>query len=144
MRYIFFILMFVGMSASVVSQTYSALPRWVTQLPEPSNETYYYRVTHAEANTYEKAYAKAFATAILESSWKLGVTVDTKNDIHVLEKGITENINVAETQMVLPLNKVCEYVEKPTTSRNVKIYILWQVARYGNMSPLFDDFRDCR
>lgn len=132
------------MSASVCSQTYNALPKWVTQLPEPSNETYYYRVTHAEGPSYEKAYAKAFATAILESSWKLGVAVDTKNDLQVLEKGITDNINVGETQMVLPLNKVCEYTEKLVTSRGIKIYILWQVARYGNVSPLFDDFRDCR
>lgn len=132
------------MSASVCSQTYSALPRWVTQLPEPSNETYYYRVTHAEGPSYEKAYAKAFATAILESSWKLGVAVDTKNDLQVLEKGITDNINVGETQMVLPLNKVCEYTEKLVTSRGIRIYILWQVARYGNVSPIFDDFRDCR
>ena len=52
--------MLICMSASVCSQTYNALPKWVTQLPEPSNETYYYRVTHAEGPSYEKAYAKGF------------------------------------------------------------------------------------
>ena len=102
-------------------------PSWLVQLPEPGNSSYYYRVTMAEARTYEKAYAKAFAIAILESSWKLGVTVDTKADIQTLEQGILDNISVQQTQMVLPLNKVCEYEEQLNSSMNVRLYILWQV-----------------
>lgn len=118
-------------------------PSWLLQLPEASNSSYYYRVTSAEARTYEKAYAKAFAMAILESSWKLGVTVDTKADVQTLEQGILDNIAVQQTQMVLPLNKVCEYEERPNSSMNVRLYILWQVAAEGNKKPQFEPFNKC-
>lgn len=119
-------------------------PSWLTQLPEPGNSSYYYRVTMAESRTYEKAYAKAFAMAILESSWKLGVTVDTKADVQTLEHGILDNISVQQTQMVLPLNKVCEYEEQLNSSMNVRLYILWQVAAEANRKPEFETYNNCK
>ena len=41
-------------------------PVWLKHLPKPNNDTYYYRVTKAEGQTYEEAYTKAFSMAILE------------------------------------------------------------------------------
>lgn len=119
-------------------------PSWLLKTPHPGNGTYYYRVTHAEGQTYEKAYARAFAMAIMESSWKLGVAVDKKNDVESLEKDITSNINVGDMTMRLPLNKVCEYQEKVSGSMNIRLYILWQVATYGNVPPQFEPYNDCR
>lgn len=142
MKRIGFALMFVVLSAATASA--QGRPSWLTQLPEAGNDSYYYRVTMAEARTYEKAYAKAFAMAILESSWKLGVAVDTKADVQTLEQGILDNISVQQTQMVLPLNKVCEYVEQLNSSMNVRLYILWQVATDGSRKPQFEPFNNCR
>ncbi len=82
--------------------------------------------------------------AIMESSWKLGVAVDKKNDVESLEKDITSNINVGDMTMRLPLNKVCEYQEKVSGSMNIRLYVLWQVASYGNVPPQFEPYNDCR
>lgn len=130
-------------ASTILAQT-SERPVWLNIMPLPGNDTYYYRVTHAEGQTYEKAYARAFAMAIMESSWKLGVAVDKKNDVESLEKDITSNINVGNLTMKLPLNKVCEYQEKVTGTMNIRLYILWQVAAYGNVTPKFEPYNDCR
>ncbi|MBQ9638957.1 MAG: hypothetical protein IJV22_05320 [Bacteroidales bacterium] len=122
----------------------SERPSWLLTTPTPGNSTYYYRVTHAEAPTYEKAYAKAFAMAIMESSWKLGVVVDKKDDVAALERGITASINTSDMQMRLPLNKVCEWRERSRTSAGTHLYVLWQVAVAGNIKPEFEPFSDCR
>lgn len=117
-------------------------PYWITHLPKPKSGNFYYRVTSAEGNTYEKAYTKAFAMAILESSWKHGVEVRKNEDMDSLEKSISESINVQPKEIRLPLNKVCEYVEKTSGSMRMRIYILWQVGKTSS-NPQFEDFTDC-
>ena len=117
------------------------MPYWVKKLPKSSEKTYYYRVTKAEGKTYEEAYARAFSMAILESSWKLGVTVDPTASEQTIEQPITSSINIQNDVLVLPLNKVCEYETK--AGNRVTLYILWQVARFGNVDPKFEDFTEC-
>ena len=85
MKQVFLLLVALGWVAFGTAQTREK-PTWLQVIPQSGNNTYYYRVTHAEGATYEKAYAKAFAMAIMESSWKLGVAVDKKNDMETLEK----------------------------------------------------------
>lgn len=119
-------------------------PNWILNRPSTDSSCmYYYRVTMGEGNTYDKAYANAFAKAILESSWKLGVAANTTDDLQTLEKGITENISIETQSMVLPMNKVCEYTEPLSGRMGLRIYILWQVAKYGNRAPNFDEFTNC-
>ncbi len=125
------------------AQSIVGKPYWIQNRPQTDSKCmYYYRVTQGDGATYDKAYANAFAKAILESSWKLGVEVNTTDDLQTIEQGITNNISVGESHMVLPLNKVCEYIE-PQSGRNVRIFILWQVAKYGNRTPNFDEFTKC-
>ena len=143
MKRIVLTLVSVAFCAAVAAQN-GGRPSWLTQMPEAGNDSFYYRVTMAEARTYEKAYAKAFAMAILESSWKLGVAVDTKADVQTLEQGILDNIEVQQTQMVLPLNKVCEYEEALASINKVRLYILWQVAADGSRKPQFEPFNNCK
>ena len=135
-------IVFVGW-AFVLSAQPSRLPSWITKKPKPSNTTYYYRVTLGEGINYDKAYANAFAKAILESSWKLGVPVDNQDDLKTVEDGVYDNITIGKTQMNLALNKVCEHMEPLQAKVGVKVYILWQVASSGLVSPFFDDFNDC-
>lgn len=143
MKRICFTIVLLFVCAAAAAQT-GGRPSWLTKLPEPGNDSYYYRVTMAEARTYEKAYAKAFAMAILESSWKLGVVVDTKADVQTLEQGILDNISVQQSQMVLPLNKVCEHTEQLNSSMNIRLYVLWQVASSGSTKPQFEPINSCR
>lgn len=119
------------------------MPCWVYTLPKSAGKKYYYRVTSAEAGTYAQAYSRAFAMAILESSWKLGVAVNKGDDIEVIEGDIARNLDIKSVNVKLPLNKACEYVERVATSNKIRIYILWQVGRYGNVDPEFEDFTDC-
>ncbi|MBO4738431.1 MAG: hypothetical protein J5606_02590 [Bacteroidales bacterium] len=120
-------------------------PYWIANLPATKeNSKYYYRVTQGDGTDYDKAYAKAFARAIMESSWKLGLEVNTNDDLQTIEHGIAENVKVAPSHMNLPMNKVCEYTENLFDTRGVRVFVLWQVAKYGNRDPQFDDFTKCR
>lgn len=127
------------------TQQIFALPHWVTNIPKTEeNDMYYFRVTLGEGKTYEKAYANAFAKAILESSWKLGLEVKTSDDLNSIQTNVYDSINVASSRMILPLNKVCEFVENASGSANKRVYILWQVAKFGNRPPNFKEFTNCR
>ena len=130
-------------AAVFVSAAQTVLPSWVKRLPKPENDTYYFRVTHAEERTYEKAYVKAFSMAILESSWKMGLPVDAKNDIATIESGVEDNLSVRSHQSNISLNKVCEFQTRGLTSDKVVLYVLWQVAAAGNIEPDFGYFEKC-
>lgn len=119
-------------------------PYWVNQLPKPENGTYYFRVTHAEELTYEKAYVQAFSMAILESSWKMGLPVDTKNDLATIVKGVENNISIRSHQSHIAINKVCEWQTKNITSNKIVLYVLWQVASSGNIEADFGYFEKCK
>lgn len=119
-------------------------PSWINTLPKPENETYYFRVTHAEEQTYEKAYVRAFSMAILESSWKMGLPVDAKNDMATIEKGVENNLTIRSHQSNIAINKVCEYQTKSIATNNVVLYVLWQVAAAGNIEPRFEEFNKCK
>ena len=56
---------------SMSAQTSINPPRWMKRLPKaPARAMYVYKVTSGEAYTYEEAYSKAFAKAILEYAGK--------------------------------------------------------------------------
>lgn len=119
-------------------------PYWINNRPSVDSACmYYYRVTKGEGDTYDQAYATAFARAIMESSWKLGLDVNTTDDLKTIENGINENISVNSSHMSLPLNKVCEYTESLSGRMGFRVYILWQVAKYGNRNPNFEEFTKC-
>lgn len=140
-----FRLLFITIIAFLSSTCWAiGMPFWIKHLPKSNNDTYYYRVTKAEAQTYEEAYAKAFSMAILESQWRLGVKVSKSEDIQTIEQTITSELNLRGSNMNLSLNKVCEYeIASPNISNGVVLYVLWQVARYGNIKVEFDDFLEC-
>lgn len=134
------ILLLAGISA--VAQ--NNMPSWVNYLPKPENETYYFRVTHAEEETYEKAYVRAFSMAILESSWKMGLPVDAKDDLATIEKGVDDNLSIRSHQSNIAINKVCEFQERNYSSGKIRLYVLWQVATNGSIQPQFEPFNNCK
>lgn len=119
-------------------------PYWIDELPSSQGENYYYRVTQADGRTPKDAYAEAFAIAVLESSWRLGVAVDTHETAASMKGKIANSITVQNSQIKLSINKVCEYRESVMSNRGTTVYILWQVAKYGNVDPQFDEFTKCR
>lgn len=137
-KFTLILFLLIGFSHSLFS-----LPTWVNQVPSSNSQTYYYRVTQAEGKDYNEAYTKAFAMAVLESQWKLGVRVHRNDNFDEIQENISKSINVEIMNMNLPLNKVCEYEKKVGSSNKIRLYILWQVARYGNEEPNFDEYTDC-
>ncbi len=135
---LYFTLILLGVGFSL-----QAKPSWITRLPESNSSFFYYRVTFAQDKSYDKAYSKAFAKAILESQWKLGVKVQ-EADINTLEEDITKSLNVSSKNVgSLALNKVCEWIEPINIKQEVRVYILWQVAKYATVDPNFEEFTNC-
>lgn len=118
------------------------MPQWVKHLPKATNDSYYYRVTKAEADNYDAAYTRAFSMSILESQWKLGVKVNKSDDYQTIENTLSKDLNVKTNAMSLPMNKVCEY-EQAGSNGGVILYVLWQVATFGNQKPEFEEYLNC-
>lgn len=120
---------------------YANKPYWVYQTPTTKNSTYDYKVTVGEAKTYDEAYTKALARAILETSWKIsGVTVKVNDDLSHIEKDITSSLETISKEVRLHINKVCEYSDRPAGSMRVRVYILWQVPIDDYTIPKFDQY----
>lgn len=132
----------------VFAQVDREIPQWVTQVPASNPQKhFYYRVTMGEGATYDKAYANAFAKAIIEAKWKLGVRVNMTDEVDALEGQITSAINVQEQSMTIPINKVCDWWEefRPVASaKQIRIYVLWQIADDGRFEPRFEDYNNCK
>ncbi len=143
MKKLFFItFLLLGITCS--AQEYLR-PSWVKKTPKPSNKTFYYKVTTAEGKDYNEAYVKAFSMAILEGTWRMGVVVDTKNDLKAIEEDLTNAINMEPKLASLKLNKVCVYEEYPKQTREVtiRLFVLWQIGDHEVDKVEFDDFNDC-
>ena len=121
----------VGMVAQ--AQT---LPAWVN-MPPGRSETYYYRVSQGIGLTEEEAESRAFATAIMESAFAIGVPVDLKK----LEQIDKDSLLVTASRYVkIPINKVCTHVESLITRRGFRAYVLCQVANDARVMPQFKSF----
>ncbi len=141
----FFIFLCLILTAN--AQTGRVLPYWVTQLPSAgADKNYYYRVTMAEDVSYDKAYANAFAKAVMEAKWRMGVEVHFQDDVKSLENSVTEGVNVNQDFISIPMNKVCDYWEANHTPMGdlIRLYVLWQVAKFGNKEPQFEEFTKCQ
>lgn len=112
------------------------VPAWIYSPPTRS-ETYYYRVSKGIGLTEEEAEARAFATAIMESAFAVGVPVDIKQ----LEQMDRESMLVMASRYVkIPINKVCSYSESLITRRGYRVYVLCQVANDARVVPKFKSF----
>lgn len=135
--YYIFVLLGIGWVYSCAQ----SIPNWVKHRPKSENGTYYYRVTIGEGNSYNVAYSDAFAKAILESSWKIGVQVTTTDDLETIKNNIQENITIGKVESNIPINKVCEFLEQQSTSK-FRIYCLWQIGIPQKVVH-FEDFYQC-
>jgi len=109
---------------------------WV-QSPPSRTSTYYYRVTKGTGLTQEFAERQAFAMAIMESAFAIGIPVDMKR----LEQMESDSLLIEISQYVrIPINKVCVYVEPLITRRGYRAYVLCQVAKDARITPDFKTF----
>jgi hypothetical protein len=111
-------------------------PEWLRVLP-PRTETYYYRVSQAIAKTEEAALKKAFAMAIYESAFALGISVDLQK----LEQMSDDSSSLSLSRYVnIPINVVCRYVEETFSPKAYRAYLLCQVANKAGTIPKYKTF----
>lgn len=112
------------------------MPAWIQSVP-PQTETYYYRVSQGTGLTEEEALRQAFAKAVFESAFAIGVPVDLQK----LERMNGDSLLVEASRYVkIPINKVCQYTEQLVTRRGYRAYVLCQVAGNAHVVPQFKSF----
>lgn len=113
-----------------------SVPAWV-QFPPPRTSTYYYRVSKGTGLTEEAAERQAFAMAIMESAFAIGIPVDVKR----MEQMESDSLLVEASRYVrIPINKVCTYVQSLDVRRGYRAYVLCQVANDPRVMPDFKSF----
>lgn len=115
------------------------LPNWVNNKPTPSNDTYLYVVESGIGQTELKARNLAIAEVFRSTAMRIGQRYDSEEINQALQKG--EEYKTISTTYNIPINKVCEFTE--IQSNGYKVYVLCQVAKTGEYSPVFDEFNDC-
>ena len=119
--------------------TIAQRPKWTSNPPRSGNTTYIYRVEYGTGATEKEARNNAFLRILQSAANSMGVAFDSKavNDA-ILDSKSMQTISLENN---IPVNKVCEYPEK--ISGEYRVYLLCQVAKSGNVIPVYDEFRAC-
>lgn len=136
MKRIFLLFLLYTSISSLCAQT---IPRWVMTTPKPDNETYLYVVERGIGYTEMEARNRAMGLVYRNTIERLSLAIDLSS----INSAIANGSNYGETSeaMNVPVNKVCEHVQRE--GNQYMVYVLCQVARYGNVSAQFSYFADC-
>ena len=112
----------------------SGRPGWIVQKPRATNSTYIYVVESAKAATVEEGERMATEKVVMNTAQRLGVWTTVQDGA----------VKYDDTQMRNRMYKVCSYAEPSRDKQGYVVYMLYQVATSGNVSPMFDyDFSAC-
>jgi len=132
-------ILFALIILAALQGTAQKLPNWVNDKPTPTNDTYLYVVESGIGQTELEARNMAIAEVFRTTAMRIGQPFNSKEIFRALQNG--RDYGVIAAQYDIPINKVCEYVDKTETP--YRVYILCQVAKSGAIRPLFDDFNEC-
>lgn len=115
------------------------VPQWVQKKPRPANDTYLYLVERGVGATEMEARNRAMGLVYRSTIERLSLGIDLSS----INNAIANGSNYGETSeaMNVPVNKVCEFIQQE--ANQYAVYVLCQVARYGNIQVLFTDFTHC-
>lgn len=115
------------------------VPEWVQKKPRPTNDTYLYVVERGVGATEMEARNRAMGLVYRSTIERLSLGIDLSS----INNAIANGSNYGETSesMNVPVNKVCEFIQQE--ANQYAVYVLCQVARYGNIQVLFTDFIHC-
>ena len=138
MRYVCVVLVLMN----TISMWAASEPRWLKRLPNPENNTYFYRVVYAVNESENVAYEKAHAKLIRSGMENLGVTLSMDDVNKAISTGHFTNLQGEVSK--LPIRVVCSFTHR-LKAGGVKVYLLGQVAnRSINYKDVkFTPFRDC-
>ena len=120
--------------------THAVTPHWLRRTPIADNDTYFYKIESAVASTEDAALNKAMGRVILSAIQSLGLAINSNE----VEKAIADG-SVARsfaTDYRIPIRHVCTY-RKRADKNNIRVFVLCQVAKAGNISVQFSEFTNC-
>lgn len=116
------------------------LPAWTKKLPKAGNDTYMYVSEYALGNSENEARNQAMVRVFQSTAMRLGQPVSSDAIFEAAQNGT--DFKVISQDFNIPINKVCEYSEKMKNGM-FRVFVLCQVAKAGNVSPIWDEFRGC-
>ena len=115
------------------------VPQWVTKKPHPANDTYLYVVERGVGITEMEARNRAMGLVYRSTIERLSLGIDLSSINAAISNG--SNYGNTSEAMNVPVNKVCEFIQQE--ANQYAVYVLCQVARYGNIQVSFTDFTHC-
>ena len=130
-------LLLMAMSQMVICA--QDVPQWVQKKPRPANDTYLYVVERGVGATEMEARNRAMGLVYRSTIERLSLGIDLSSINNAIANG--SNYGDSSEAMNVPVNKVCEFIQQE--ANQYAVYVLCQVARYGNIEVLFTDFTHC-
>lgn len=130
-------LLLLAMSQMVICA--QDVPQWVQKKPRPANDTYLYVVERGVGATEMEARNRAMGLVYRSTIERLSLGIDLSSINNVIANG--SNYGDSSEAMNVPVNKVCEFIQQE--ANQYAVYVLCQVARYGNIQVSFTDFTHC-
>ena len=130
-------LLLLAMSQMVICA--QDVPQWVQKKPRPANDTYLYVVERGVGATEMEARNRAMGLVYRSTIERLSLGIDLSSINNAIANG--SNYGDSSEAMNVPVNKVCEFIQQE--ANQYAVYVLCQVARYGNIEVLFTDFTHC-
>ncbi|MBR2486685.1 MAG: hypothetical protein IKB46_02695 [Paludibacteraceae bacterium] len=127
------------LSISQVAICAQEVPQWVQKKPKPANDTYLYVVERGVGATEMEARNRAMGLVYRSTIERLALPINLASINEAINNGSNYGDN-AEV-MNIPVNKVCEYIQQEATQ--YAVYVLCQVAQYGNREARFTAFTQC-
>ena len=136
MKKLLFLLLLAISQVAVCAQE---APQWVQKKPKPANDTYLYVVERGVGATEMEARNRAMGLVYRSTIERLALPINLASINEAINHGSNYGDN-AEV-MNIPVNKVCEYIQQEATQ--YAVYVLCQVAQYGNREARFTAFTQC-
>ena len=136
MKKLLFLLLLAISQVAICAQE---VPQWVQKKPKPANDTYLYVVERGVGATEMEARNRAMGLVYRSTIERLALPINLASINEAINNGSNYGDN-AEV-MNIPVNKVCEYIQQEATQ--YAVYVLCQVAQYGNIPVSFTDYTHC-
>lgn len=135
-RKLLFLLLWATAQMSMSAQD---VPQWVMRTPRPTNDTYLYVIERGVGKTEIEARNRAMGLVYRNTIERLALAINLSSINAAISNG--SNYGEISEAMSVPVNKVCEYIQRE--NNQYVVYVLCQVARYGNMPYHFTPFTQC-
>lgn len=136
MKKLLFLLLLAISQVAICAQE---VPQWVQKKPKPANDTYLYVVERGVGATEMEARNRAMGLVYRSTIERLALPINLASINEAINNG--SNYGDSSEAINVPVNKVCEFIQQE--ANQYAVYVLCQVAQYGNIPVSFTDYTHC-